>query len=535
MTVWLLLVGGCIGHADAVSTGPAFAGEPGARDRGPDEAAFALRPSGLRRLTRTEYDNALRDLLGDTTRSGWARLPEDAFEPFDNDAGAQVASGVLVETLEALADEAATRVFSDAARRAQLVGCAPTGPGDAACMRSFIAGFGRRALRRPLGEQEIRRYLALQSYSVEARDFYLGAALVVRALLQDPEFVYQVEIGEAVPGAPGLVRLSPFELASRLSFFLLGSPPPPALVDLAQAGRLATGADRRAAASLLLETPRAKERVSWFHAQWLRYYQLPFPAELTAALRTETDSLVQKVVFGGQDYLTLFRSPETFLTGRLARQYGLPAPEAKDGGWVGYGDDPRRGILSHGAFLAVGSKFDDTSPTIRGKFVREYLMCEDIPPPPPGVDVDQAPKGDDSPCKIDRYAEHRDVGCASCHRKIDPIGFGLEAYDRSGRPRKTDPGLPQCAIEGDGEVEGVGAFNGPGELAELLIQSGKLEPCLVRQLFRFAMARRETPQDQPTIDRLAELFARGGRRFDRLLVEMAASPAFAWRREEPAP
>ncbi len=519
------LVAGCIGYVE-----PSSAGEPPVDGKAFPEDPHAIGPSGLRRLTRTEYDNALGDLLGDTTRSGWAKLPEDAFDPFDNDDSSQIASGVLVDTLDTLAETAATRALADPGRRAQIVGCTPAGPDDTGCLRSFIAAFGKRALRRPLRDDEIARYLALQSYSIEDRNFYAGVALVIRTMLQDPEFIYQVQIGEPVKGAPGIVKLSELEMASRLSFFLLGSPPPPSLIEQAQAGKLTTSAARREAAARLLESPRAKERVNWFHAQWLRYYQLPFSPELTAAFRTETDALVQKVVFGKQDYLTLFRSPETFLTGALAKHYGLPSPASASGGWVSYGDSPRRGILSHGAFLAVGAKFDDTSPTIRGRFVREYLMCEDIPPPPPNVNADQAPKGSGSQCKADRYSDHADVGCASCHRLMDPIGFGLDAYDRAGLFRKTDAGLPQCSVTGDGEVAGVGAFNGPAALGELLIKSGKLEPCLIRQLYRFAMARKETTLDEPTIGRYAELFARGGRAFDQLLVEIASSAAFGFRR-----
>ncbi len=267
----------------------------------------------------------------------------------------------------------------------------------------------------------------------------------------------------------------------------------------------------------------------WFHAQWLRYFQLPFAPELTSALRTESDRLVEKVVFGGEDYLSLFRAGETFLSGSLAEHYGLSAP-ADGAGWVSYGEGRRRGIFSHGAFLAVGAKFDDTSPTVRGRFVREYLMCEDIPPPPPNVKADEPPKGTDSPCKVDRYDEHTDVGCARCHKLMDPIGFGLEAYDRSGRFRTVEADHPECVIKAQGEVSGLGAFSGPGELSDLLIKSGKLEPCVVRQVFRFAFGRKEAKQDETALRDLTDEFVSRGRSFEHLLVEIAASPGFALKR-----
>jgi hypothetical protein len=497
--------------------------------------ALDVGPSGIRRLSRTEYDNAMQELLGDTTRSGWARLPEDAFEPFDNNFAKQSTSGVLVETLEALAEEAAARALADPNHRMEIVGCAPTGPGDAGCMSKFITNFGRRALRRPLGGEEVKKYLALQSYSVEDKNFYTGVSLVIQAMLQDPEFVYAVEIGRPVDGVAGLMKLDGYEMASRLSFYLLGAPPDSTLLDMAAAGKLSTAGRRRSVAAELLSRASAKARVAWFHAEWLRYFQLPFPPELTQAMRTETDALVQKVVFDKLDYFKLFQSTETFLTDELAKHYGMPLPGSASGKWVEYGGNPRRGILSHGAFLAVGSKFDDTSPTVRGKFVREYLLCQEIPKPPKSVNADEPPKGSGSPCKIDRYAVHTVGGCANCHRQIDPVGFGLEAYGRDGRFRTTDVDQPQCAIKGDGELAGVGTFNGPGGLAELVVKSGKLEACAVRQLYRFATGRHESPADEPTIGRLGTTFASNGRSFSELMVEMASAESFGFKRLEAAP
>src|SRR6185503_20729282 len=124
--------------------------------------------------------------------------------------------------------------------------------------------------------------------------------------------------------------------------------------------------------------------------------------------------------------------------GALAAHYGLPAPAGGGPAWVPYGADPRRGILSHGAVLAAGAKFDDTSPTLRGVFVRNRLLCQVVPPPPPNVAVDEPPQSVTSRCKVDRYAAHRTGSCASCHSQTDPISFGLENYDRSGAYRATD-------------------------------------------------------------------------------------------------
>jgi hypothetical protein len=237
------------------------------------------------------------------------------------------------------------------------------------------------------------------------------------------------------------------------------------------------------------------------------------------------------------DYFDLFRSPETFLTDTLAAHYGLPAPANARGAWVPYGSNPRRGILSHGAVLAAGAKFDDTSPTLRGGFVRNRLLCQTIQPPPPNVAVDQPPQPTTSRCKSDRYAAHASGGCAGCHSLTDRIGFGLENYDRTGAFRSADKDASECAISGNGEVTGLasgsGTFNGPAALGSLLIDSGALESCVVTQVYRMALGRRESPADAPALQQLTAGFKQGGRAFDKLLVDVVAAPAFIHRQTEP--
>jgi hypothetical protein len=506
-------------------------------------AGLSVGATGLHRLSRIEYDNSLRDLLGDTTRPGFAKLPEDVHDPFDNDYKTQLVSGALVATAETLATDASSRLLADAARRDKVVGCKPTGAGDKVCFESFVRAFGRRAFRRPLAQDEVTAYLGLQSFAVEAGDFYAGVDLVVRAVLQDPSFLYRVEIGAAVANQPGVFQLDNYEIGARLSYFLWGTTPSDALLDLAAAGSLATFDGRRAAAKTLLADPRGADRVRSFHAFWLGYHQLPVDAALADTLRAETDALVTRVVFEKKaDYLELFRWPETFLTPAAATRYGLPAPGAAAGAWVPYGSNPRRGILSHGAVLATGAKFDDTSPTLRGVFVRNRLLCQTVPPPPPNVMVDQPPVATTSRCKTDRYAAHRAGGCSACHNLTDLIGFGLENYDRTGLFRATEAAAPECAISGDGQIygsklgaKGDGSFNGPAGLGELLIASGGLESCVVTQLFRLAHGRRETDDDTTSLASLTDGFKKNGRAFDALMIDVAAADGFAYRRVESTP
>jgi hypothetical protein len=494
----------------------------------------AYGPTGLHRLSRIEYDNTLSDLLGDNSRSGFAALPEDVNDPFDNDFSTQQVSGALIAAAETLAAGASARLMADTAKRNALIGCTPSGPGDTACLESFARAFGRRAFRRPLTDEEVAGYVGLSAFAVEANDFYVGADLVLRAFLQDPSFLYRVETGTAVAGRTGLYVLNDYEIGARLSYFLWGSTPSDRLLDMAAGGALSTNAGRRTAAAELLADPRGVARIKQFHAFWLAYDQLPLAADMASAMRAETDALVARVVFERRgDYFDLFSATETFVNDTLATHYGLLAPGSATGAWVPYGSSPRRGILSHGALLAAGAKFDDTSPTLRGVFVRNRLLCQTIPPPPPTVAVDQPPVATSSPCKVDRYAAHRSGGCAECHNKTDPIGFGLENYDRTGAYRTADKDNPQCTISGDGEVVGLGTFNGPAELGALIAGSGNLESCLVTQLFRMALGRRESDGDATTLAKLTDGFKSNGRAFDQLLIDVIADPAFVHRQLEP--
>jgi hypothetical protein len=493
---------------------------------------------GARRLSRVEYDNTLKDLLGDESRSGFAKLPEDVHDPFDNDYTTQQPSGILVESAETLAFEAAARLMADAAKRDAVIGCTPSGAGDLDCLRSFVTSFGRRALRRPLTNEEIDSYLAFAELSIEGNDFYVGAGMVIAALLQDPEFLYRIERGEPVKGKKGLYRLGDFEVGTRLSYFLWGSTPDDELLDTAQRAELRTPDQVRAAAERMLADPRARVRIDRFHAMWLGYQKLPHAADLTNSMRTETQKLVERIVFEeGRPWADLFTSSETYIDARLAMLYGIPAP-AGGAGWVTYsGPGGRAGMLSTGAFLSVAGKFGDTSPTQRGKLIRERLMCQIVPPPPPTVDVDQPPESTTtSTCKVDRYQQHRSDGaCFSCHNQMDPVGFGLEAFDQTGRWRAHDTGEPACPITGEGQLYGLAdepvTFQGPAQLGSLLIESGVLESCLVTQMYRFAMGHREDRADAATIDALATSFTQS-RRLDALVLDLVSAEAFGYRQEE---
>jgi len=495
--------------------------------------------SVARRLSRAEIDATVRDLLGDTTNPASRILAEDEYTPFDNDYTRQAASAALIDSLEATADDIAARVLAPATR-GQIVTCTPSGPGDAACFRQVIETVGRRLFRRPLSEDEITAYLTLQSFATEnnptvPHDFYTAVELMLRSMLQDPEFLYRIEIGTPTSD-PRVLRLNSYEIATRLSYFVVGSAPDDRLLDLAKADALADPDQRRAEAMRLLADARARDQVHRFHAMWLGYRAIPGSTDLLAAFNTETTALIDKIVFDQpQSYLTLFSSDQTYINDLLADQYGLPHPTGGPG-WVPYGTSGRAGILSHGAVLAAFSKFSDTSPTQRGILVQTRLLCNVVQPPPANVNVDQPPPATTSSCKLDRYAAHRSVAsCGVCHNNLDPIGTGLEQYDIGGKFRTHDDGHPECPVDGNGTLPGYGTFNGPAELGQKLIDSGKLERCLVEHLFRYAVGRGLRPEEQGAVDTLTGGFKGSDYSLTETLLAYVASDRFALRQEDAAP
>jgi hypothetical protein len=511
---------------DGADDGDSSGGMPDA----PEDGGVGI--MGLRRLSVDEFDNTVRDLLGDDTRPGEGLLPEDVVDPFDNRFSTQSASRPLIEGLEQLSIEITTRLLEDIPRRDMVVGCQPAAAADDACMRSFITSFGRRALRRTLTDEEIQRYVDLGlTYAGDEDDFYAGVGVVVRAFLQDAEFVYRVEIGTPTD-EEGVFSLNDWEVATRLSYFVWGTMPSDELLDLAEAGELGTPEEVRAAAANMLADDRAIDRIDRFHSMWLGYYRLPHAPELTTAMRTETRMLLEQTIVQEQtDWRTLFTATGTFVDSMLATHYGLPAPAGAGFQWVEYGDSGRKGLLSHGSFLSVAGKFGDTSPTQRGKIIRKRLFCQDIPPPPPDVNIDEPPPEVDSPCKSARYNMTEIDGCAACHALLDPVGFGLENYDQAGVYRATDNGLPECTIDGNGTIDG-NDFNGPDGLADLLMEQNLLDTCIVAQVYEFAMGHDIAAEDTRYVEDLTGAFSEGGFRFDTLMLDLVGDEAFLYRREE---
>ncbi|HEU4406293.1 MAG TPA: DUF1592 domain-containing protein [Polyangiaceae bacterium] len=495
-------------------------------------------PAPARRLTRWEYNNTVRDLLGDGSRPADAFPADEEALGFSNNATALTTSSTLVQSYMLAAEGLAERA---AERLGPLLPCDPAGPAGDACGRQFVAAFGRRAFRRPLGDDEVEGFAGLFRGGAGAGD---GAKLVVEAMLQSPPFLYRIELAGAPAEGAASVPLGPFELASRLSYFLWGTMPDDALFAAAESGRLAAREGVAAEARRMLADPKARELVGRFHEEWLDYdrvlslgrgksaqYFPEWSPEYPPLMLEEARAFVGHVVFDepAGDLTTLLTAPYTFVNAELAAFYGLegaPAGEAfarVEGGG-------RAGLLTLGALLAFHAHSDQTSPVHRGQMVRERLLCDPVPPPPPEFDT-TVPKVDEAPTARARFAAHSEQrACSGCHVKLDPIGFGFEAFDGVGRPRQLE--ADGSAVDASGELTGTdvdGRFVGVPELAARLARSAQVRRCYVTQWFRFAQGRAEAEADRCSLESLREAFAASGGNVRELLVSMTQTDAFLFR------
>lgn len=499
-------------------------------------------PASLRILLNRHYRNAIADLLGETAAAELVPPVDTPINGFDAVGAAQLAlSDASVAAYETSARTAAAAGIADSERIAALLDCSPSGPDDAACHANFIRNFGRLAWRRPLEDDEVNRYVevALEA-ALDSGDFYQGLENATATLLQSPYFLYMVEVGVPDPDDPSRRELTGFEMATRLAFFLSDSTPPPWLLDVAEQGLLDTPEGIREAATELLEDPRAVVALDNYFSEVLRLRQLDglakdpavwpqWSPELAEAMRQETLLLLQDIIWQRDaDFREIFDAPYTFANELTGPLYGLTPPG--DGVWSEAfvktplpAESKRGGILGQGALLSVLAHISSTSPTLRGKFVRETILCESIPAPPGDVATVIPPAGEAAPTMRERLEQHlTDPICAGCHLAMDPIGFGLENYDGIGIFRTAENGV---TIDTLSELSGE-SFDGARELGAVLKNQRSASACVIRNLFRHSVGHIETTGELPTIYALEETFAKRGYHLQDLLIELVANPLF---------
>jgi hypothetical protein len=365
-------------------------------------------------------------------------------------------------------------------------------------------------------------------------------------MLQSPHFLFRMERDDAN---------APYYVASRLSYFLWDTMPDDGLLETAAKGGLAGASDVDKVARRMLDDERAKAAFDEFLAQWMRFDRVlsatrdrrrfrEFNTDLAAAMLEETRRLFDHLLWNDQNFMEFFTADYTFVSSDLTRLYGLPEPESEFAKVAYPADSGRSGVLGHGSILVLTSKPAETSPTARGLFIRNHFLAHDIPPPPPGVDTTLPSVTEDAPqTNRQRLEIHlKDESCAACHRLIDPIGMAFEQYNAIGafdekmklffgsrgegsRGRRT---MIELNLDTSGYIQGMegSAFASPRELGRLLAESPACQKCVVKQLFRYAFGREETPSDQAVIERLLERFRASGYRFRELIVALVTSDLF---------
>lgn len=500
-------------------------------------------PLAMRRLTEAQYRATIADVLGpDITVAG-------RFEP-DNRrdgllaVGASFVSvtGTGFEQYDALARGIAEQAL-DPAHRDAVLPCAPqdAGQADDVCAEQFIRHVGRRLLRRPLTEDDVASRVALAAEGATALgDFHAGLEPVLASLLLAPEFLFRVEEAEADPDDPPRQRLTSATMAARLSYLLWNTTPDEELLAAAERDELVTDEGLAAQVDRLLASPRLGDAVRALFSDLYGFEEIEQglvrkdPALFPAFNQTVIDDareqtlrvIVDHLLDRNGDYRELFTTRRAFMTRSLGLLYRVPVPSAD--GWEPYEfspTGPRGGLLTHISVLAHRSHPGRSSPTLRGKFVREVMLCQDVPPPPGDIDFSEFAEegGANRRTARDRLTVHvaEDV-CAGCHSLMDPIGLAFEQLDGIGVYRTTENG---ATIDPSGELDGMPFADARG-LGEALARHPGLGPCFVQSVYRYAVGRDIVPGEFAFLAELEARFAAEGYHLRDILRAIVLSEAF---------
>jgi len=455
--------------------------------------------------------------------SSFASITPSGFEKYE-----AAASGVAEQAL-------------DAEHRDAVVGCQPDSltSSDTACARAFIERVGRLLFRRPLTEEETDARVAIANESANALgDFHAGLELALTSLLISPEFLFRVEVAETHPDDPSKMRLTSVSMASRLSYLLWNTTPDDLLLSAAENGDLVDEDGLAAQVDRMLASPRLETGIRSIFSDLYDFKQFEdglvrkdaalFPAYTQGLAEEAKEQTLRTIVAhltSGKDYRDLFTTSESFMTRALGIVYRVPVPTAN--GWEPYvfpNEARRSGMLSHISLNALYSHPGRSSPTLRGKFVREVLLCQDIPTPPADIDfsIVENTTGELRTAR-ERLERHvSDDACAGCHRLTDPIGLALESFDAIGTLRDEENGAP---IDTSGELDGI-TYEDAAGMGSALKEHPALGPCMVRNLYRYAVGREPVAGEETLLAHLNDRFSASGYQFPELLRDIVLSDGF---------
>ena len=513
----------------------------------PDPSAFAKDPGRvtIRRLNRFEYNNTVRDLFDVAARPAES-FPADGAggAGFDNNADTLFIPPILMEQYLAAADA----VLKEARDDRLLVARPSESLPKAEAAEKVLYHWTFQAFRRPVNHEVVEKYLRLFHLADRRGDAFPDAIrLALKGVLVSPHFLFRVEKDNPEAGTEPW-EVDDFELASRLSYFLWSTMPDDALFELAKAGRLRDPATLEAQVRRMLKDPKSKALAESFGTQWLGVRDLlttanpdpqkfpQFNAQLRFSMYDEAVAFVDSVFRDDAPLTTLIDANYTYVNDWLADHYGI---KNRIGGGDGRGEVLRRvelkdgnrgGVLGLGAVLTVTSYPLRTSPVLRGKWVLEEILG--APPPPPPPDVPELPKDDSKHGGLSFRQQlelHRkQAQCASCHNRMDPLGFGLENYDAVGRWRTELAGEP---VDASGVMTTGETFAGPAELKKVLLsRKGEFVRNVTEKMLAYALGRGLEYYDQPTVKEITDRLAANEHKSATLVLEVVRSYPFRYRR-----
>jgi hypothetical protein len=556
------------GGAGGAANGAGLSGAPGAAGAGATiappgtmptavdptntDAAKSCMPSiaaaPLRRLSYAEYQATTADLLGalKTADFDLSRDPDE--RGFENRASLLNPSPMLVEQWGDAAIAAGLTASTAIGGAESIVPCAPkTAADEAACGAQFIQQFGAKAFRRPLSADEVADFTAFFEGERANSSFAGAVQLTTEAFLQSPQFLYRMELGDPATAAADRIKLTSYEIATRLAYTVWGSAPDATLMTAAATpGALDDAAAREAQARRLLKDTRAGQMLVEFHRQWLDLDHLAkepkdpktypmYDATLESSIREEADRFVRKVMWQGAGTLSAFlTSTDTEVNAPLAALYGVSAPGASATSWVAASLDPtqRAGFLTRADYLAGRAHQLEGSPPLRSVFIRDRLLCLPALMPPADANLSEPAATPGAMAETNRQLFEDRIApatCKGCHTIINPMGYGLENYDAVGAFRTTDNGLP---VDASGSINGTdvdGPFTGGVELSKKLAASKTVAACATSNWYAYAVGRDLGTADSCRVAKLGLSLADAGGDIRELLVAIVTSPEFIYR------
>ena len=509
-------------------------------EQAPQEPESNASPLRVRLLTGEQYSNTIGHVFGiDIAESVAPPLPPLARTDGLLASGAAFV-GVTSDQISQIQQAAAfvsSRVV-DEDHRTFLIPCTPVSEteADAACAAEFLRETGRLLYRRPLDETRVAGLVDIANEAANETDsFYDGLALALESMLISPEVLFIADRSEPDPNRPGEERLDAWSLASRLSFFLWNSAPDDELLQAAESGELHTQEGLERQVDRMLSSPRLEDGMRAFFDDMLAFdefnslakdamvYPMVTGATLADAREQTLRTVVDHLLTQEADYRDLFTTRKTFMSMPLAAVYGAPTSN----GWVPYEFDEeshRMGLLTHVSFLAANSHAVRSSPTLRGKALRELFLCQKVPDPPPNVDFSALEEAGDVPTARERLKVHNEnPSCAGCHLITDPMGLSLENFDGAGRYRATENG---AELDIAGELDGA-FYDDVEGLAVAMRNHPKLANCLVNRLYAYGTGGPVSLRyDRDVISWFEGRFVENEHRLPFLLRDLVMSQAF---------